>query len=235
MDLPKGVVVGQTTLNEDGMLDAYDDAFLGFNLALHVGDEPQRVQLHRITLLKKLGVQKLTWLNQTHSTLCHQVNQQVTFDALTGDGLVTQQKNHALMIMTADCLPVVLGDTDGTEVANLHAGWRGLVNGIIETTIDRMQTKASWAWLGACISQACFEVGAEVKDIFCEKYDVADAFIQQDNGKYHADLYQIARFILAQQGVKNIYGGTHCTYQEAYYSYRRTAKTGRMATFVFMR
>ena len=235
MNLPNGVVVGQTTLNEQGVLDASDEAFAGFNFALHVGDDPMRVQRHRIALLKQLGVQKLTWLNQTHSTTCHTVNHQVTFDALTGDGLVTQQKSHALMIMTADCLPVVIGNAEGTEVANLHAGWRGLAGGMIEETLKCMQTQASWAWLGACISQACFEVGVEVKEAFCEKYDVADAFAQQPNGKCHADLYHIARFILAQHGITQVYGGEACTYQQDYFSYRRTAKTGRMATFVFMR
>ena len=79
-------------------------------------------------------------MTQTHSTICHTINEQMPFDALIGDGLVTQRKAHALMMMTADCLPVVLGNTEGTEVANLHAGWRGLAGGIVENTIAAMQT-----------------------------------------------------------------------------------------------
>ncbi len=81
--------------------------------------------------LLSLGL-KMTWMTQTHSTICHTVNEQIPFTALIGDGLITQTKGHALMMMTADCLPVVLGNAEGTEIANLHAGWRGLAGGIIE-------------------------------------------------------------------------------------------------------
>jgi YfiH family protein len=186
----------------------------------------------------QIGIDKITWMTQTHSTICHTVNEQICFEALEGDGLVTQRKQHALMMMTADCLPVVLGNAEGTEVANLHAGWRGLANGIIENTVAEMKSQPTWAWLGAAISQACFEVGAEVKAIFCEQYpELAVAFISgQTEGKYQADLYAIARFILNHLGVETVLGGDQCSYQQAedYFSYRRDAKTGRMATFVFM-
>lgn len=142
------------------------------------------------------------------------------------------------MMMTADCLPVVLGNADGSEVANLHAGWRGLAGGIVENTIAEMRSKPTWAWLGAAISQPCFEVGAEVKDAFCSKYAaLATAFQEAEQaGKYYADLYAIARFILNQHGVATVLGGDQCSYRQEqdYYSYRRHAKTGRMATFVFM-
>ena len=112
--------------------------------------------------LLSLGL-KMTWMTQTHSTICHTVNEQIPFTALIGDGLITQTKGHALMMMTADCLPVVLGNAEGTEIANLHAGWRGLAGGIIESTVAAMQSPPTWAWLGAAISQPCFEIGAEVK------------------------------------------------------------------------
>ena len=133
---------------------------------------------------------------------------------------------------------VVLGNAESTEVANLHAGWRGLANGIIENTVAEMKSQPTWAWLGAAISQACFEVGAEVRAVFCDKYpELASAFIAgQVEGKYQADLYAIARFILNHLGVETVLGGDQCSYQQAedYFSYRRDAKTGRMATFVFM-
>ncbi len=115
--------------------------------------------------LLSLGL-KMTWMTQTHSTICHIVNEQIPFTALIGDGLITQTKGHALMMMTADCLPVVLGNAEGTEIANLHAGWRGLAGGIIENTVAAMQSPPTWAWLGAAISQPCFEIGAEVKLLF---------------------------------------------------------------------
>ncbi|NLN57264.1 MAG: peptidoglycan editing factor PgeF [Gammaproteobacteria bacterium] len=239
--LPAGVYVGQTRIQHAQALATSSTELSGFNLALHVQDDAWRVQQHRMRLLAEFaeyGVDKLTWMTQTHSVLCQTINEQITFEALEGDGLVTQRKAHALMMMTADCLPVVLGNAEGTEVANLHAGWRGLANGIIENTIAEMQSAPTWAWLGAAISQPRFEVGAEVKQAFCDKYpELGTAFIDgQQSGKYFADLYAIARYILQQHGVATVLGGDQCSYSQAdqYYSYRRQPRTGRMATFVFM-
>ncbi|MDR7017611.1 peptidoglycan editing factor PgeF [Acinetobacter sp. 3657] len=239
--LPKGVYVGQTRIEHPQMIATDNKNLYGFNLALHVNDDVQRVQQHRMVLLRELsqfGVDKLTWMTQTHSIICHTINEQIPFTALEGDGLVTQRTGHALMMMTADCLAVVLGNAEGNEVANLHAGWRGLASGIVENTVNEMRSQPTWAWLGAAISQPCFEVGAEVKAAFCEKYpELESAFIAgQIEGKYQADLYVIARFILNRLGVETILGGDQCSYQQAqdYFSHRRDAKTGRMATFVFM-
>ncbi|RZF52600.1 peptidoglycan editing factor PgeF [Acinetobacter halotolerans] len=239
--LPKGVYVGQTRIEHPHMIATDNENLYGFNLALHVNDDVQRVQQHRMVLLRELsqfGVDKLTWMTQTHSTICHTINEQIPFIALEGDGLVTQRTGHALMMMTADCLAVVLGNAEGNEVANLHAGWRGLASGIVENTVSEMQSQPTWAWLGAAISQPCFEVGAEVKAAFCEKYpELESAFIAgQVEGKYQADLYAIARFILNRLGIETIVGGDQCSYQQAqdFFSHRRNSKTGRMATFVFM-
>ena len=142
--LPQGVYVGQTRVHHEQVQPSVQPELAGFNLALHVNDNPARVQKHRIQLLKDFqpfGVDKITWMTQTHSTICYTINEQMPFEALIGDGLVTQRKAHALMMMTADCLPVVLGNADGTEVANLHAGWRGLAGGIVENTIAAMQNQ----------------------------------------------------------------------------------------------
>lgn len=239
---PEGVFVGQTRVQHEHTQASDKPELDGFNLALHVQDNAHRVQQHRMQLLEEFsafGVEKITWMTQTHSTICHTVNEQICFEALEGDGLVTQQKQHALMMMTADCLPIVLGDAEAIEVANLHAGWRGLANGIVENTIATMQHPPTWAWLGAAISQPCFEVGAEVKQIFCSKYPTLASTFEpsKEQGKYFADLYAIARYILQQHGITKILGGDQCTYRQAeeYYSYRRNAKTGRMATFVFLK
>ncbi|OTG81769.1 peptidoglycan editing factor PgeF [Acinetobacter sp. ANC 4648] len=238
--LPQGIYVGQTHVQHPKALISAQPELQGFNLALHVQDDPQRVQKHRMILLDELaafGVNKITWMTQTHSTICHNINAEVAFDALEGDGLVTQTKGHALMMMTADCLPIVLGNVQGSEIANLHAGWRGLAAGIVENTIATMQSQPTWAWLGAAISQPCFEIGAEVKAAFCNQYAALESAFEvgENSGKYYADLYAIARYILKQQGVSNIFGGDQCSYQNLdFYSYRRHTKTGRMATFVFM-
>ncbi|QEK35062.1 peptidoglycan editing factor PgeF [Acinetobacter johnsonii] len=239
--LPAGVFVGQTRVHHDRALETTQTELQGFNLALHVQDDAARVQQHRMILLEEFagyGVDKITWMTQTHSTICRVVNEQIDFDAQEGDGLVTQRPKHALMMMTADCLPVVVGNVDGTEVANLHAGWRGLAHGIIENTIASMNTQPTWAWLGAAISQPCFEIGAEVKEAFCSKYAELESAFQtaEQAGKYYADLYAIAKFILKQHGVEVVSGGDQCSFSQSdeYFSYRRHAKTGRMATFVFM-
>ena len=239
--LPSGVKVGQTVIQNPQALAADNSALDGFNLALHVQDKPKRVHQHRMILLDEFsewGVNRLTWMNQTHSTDCHTVNEQISIQALDGDGLVTQTKYHALMMMTADCLPVVMGNADGTEVANLHAGWRGLANGIIENTIQQMQNRPSWAWLGAAISQPCFEVGLDVYSEFCQRIPELETAFQlgKVEGKYQADLYAIARHILNQNGIDVVMGGDQCSFSQDqdYYSYRRDAKSGRMATFVFM-
>ncbi|TCM69824.1 hypothetical protein EC844_10288 [Acinetobacter calcoaceticus] len=239
--LPQGVYVGQTQIQHPQALTAPHPELAGFNLALHVNDDPLRVQKHRMILLNQLakyGANTATWMEQTHSTICHQVTDEAQFYAQEGDGLVTQQLGHVLMMMTADCLPVVLGNSKGTELANLHAGWRGLANGIIENTVASMQSQPTWAWLGAAISQPCFEVGPEVRQAFCEKYPRLDsAFEPKRNiNKFNADLYAIARYILKQLNVELIIGGDQCTYRQSdrYYSYRRHANTGRMATFAFL-
>ena len=239
--LPQGVYVGQTQIEHPQSIVTANENLSGFNLALHVKDDALRVQQHRMILLNEwsaFGVDKMTWLTQTHSSTCYTVNEQIPFNALEGDALVTQRKGHALMMMTADCLPVVLGNADGTEVANLHAGWRGLANGIVENTVNGMQSPPTWAWLGAAISQPCFEVGAEVKAAFCQKYPALESafFAGKTEDKFQADLYAIARFILQRLGVKTVLGGDQCSYSQDqdYFSYRRNAQTGRMASFVFM-
>lgn len=239
--LPQGVRVGQTRIDHPNSLPSPNENLAGFNLALHVQDDAARVQQHRMQLLADFAeydVKKLTWMTQTHSTTSTVVNDALYFNALEGDGLVTQQKGHALMMMTADCLPVVLGNAEGTEVANLHAGWRGLAQGIIESTLQSMHSTATWAWLGAAIGQDCFEVGAEVRTAFCDKYPALHSAFKATTqaAKYHADLYAIARYILALHGVSLVLGGDQCTYTQSdqYYSYRRRAQTGRMATFVFI-
>ncbi|MEC7119190.1 MAG: peptidoglycan editing factor PgeF [Pseudomonadota bacterium] len=211
-----------------------------FNLALHVGDHPVSVQANRHCLLAQLqpyGLQRLVWLNQTHSTTVVRVDRALSFASLNADALVTDQRGVGLVIMTADCLPIVLTDVVGCEVAVLHAGWRGLVDGVIEATVAAMRYPAQQAWLGAAIGATAFEVGDEVRTRFiAHDPTAAQAFIPQSNGQYLADLYALARLRLVRLGINLITGGERCTLQEAaaFYSYRRDGVTGRMATVAFL-
>lgn len=235
--LPARVKAGQTIRKPSGLdVQAFD-----FNLALHVGDDPAHVQQRRIELLQQLapfGVSRLVWLEQTHSTKVYRATDQVEYAAVNADAIVTSEQGVACMIMTADCLPIVLSDDAGQEVGCIHAGWRGLLNGVIENTVAAMQQKPVYAWLGAAIGPDAFEVGAEVFEQFTA-YDAAaaSAFKAKGNGKYMADIYLLAKQRLAQLGIAKVSGGEHCSYHqtEQFFSYRLHAKTGRMATFVVIR
>lgn len=237
--MPKGVFAAQTL----SIVDQHKPVvapYLQQNLALHVGDDAKYVQYNRMHLLEQLqdyGVNRLVWLNQTHSTTVYVEDAVPHLLLRDGDGLVTQEKGVALVMMTADCLPIVVSNQEGTEIACLHAGWRGLADGIIESTLSNMQTSGYSAWIGAAISQPNFEVGEDVRQRFVTlNSDYQDDFMATDNGKFLADLYSIARKKLKALGVSNVSGADRCSYAEIdqFYSYRRQAHTGRMATFVFI-
>jgi polyphenol oxidase len=139
-------------------------------------------------------------------------------------------------VMTADCLPLLLCDVEGTQVAAIHAGWRGLLAGIIGNTVAAMQRRNLLVWLGPAIGPECFEVGAEVRAAFLEKSaDFSVAFKQHDSGKWLADIYQLARIDLLALGINKVFGGNFCTVteQDRFYSYRRDKVTGRMATLIW--
>ncbi len=243
--LPPRVIAGQTTrqpltsLSHGGLIKS-PGPFDGFNLALHVGDDPALVHQQRMQLLQALqpfGAHRLAWLEQTHTTIAHRVGAQPCFFPANADAVVTDQTGVACMVMTADCLPIVLSDATGQEVACIHAGWRGLLNGVIENTVADMQSPPVFAWLGAAISQTAFEVGPEVFDLFIgHDDDASQAFIAASSSKYMADIYQLARLRLKKLGIEQVTGGEYCTYgqDDLFYSYRRQAKTGRMATFVMI-
>jgi YfiH family protein len=225
--------------------------FGGFNLGLHVGDDAERVTHNRNVLNHFISQQlfyqaeklidevDIQWLEQVHGNevvTVINVNEQ----AIVADASITRQKNIALAIMTADCLPILLSHRMGTEIAAIHGGWRPLAGNIVAKTIAKMHSSPSdiVAWLGPCIGKDSFEVGEEVKQSFTQlDEEFNDAFVMQDNGKYLADLQKIARRQLVSLGVNAIASLTKCTYQETetYYSYRKQQITGRMASVICRR
>jgi YfiH family protein len=133
-------------------------------------------------------------------------------------------------------LPLLVCSADGSQLAAIHAGWRGLLAGVIGNTLSAMQGSNFLVWLGPAIGPDCFEVGAEVRDAFMEKSPAFKAaFKQQSNDKWLADIYQLARIDLTMLGIDKIYGGGFCTVteHERFYSYRRDRQTGRMATLIW--
>jgi len=216
---------------------AIEDHYGGFNLALHVGDNTQRVLDNRALLQKFLpeGCQ-LQWLTQVHGATVITVTK-VTAQAITADAQITRERHIALAIMTADCLPILLAAADGSEVAAIHGGWRSLSQQIIANTIQAMTTPANKlvAWLGPCIGQLAFEVNDEIKAIFvAQNPALLAAFMPSKAGHCLASLPFIAQQQLQQCGVANINALSHCTFSQyhQYYSYRRESVTGRMATII---
>ncbi len=219
--------------------------YASFNLATHVGDDPHRVASNRVLLQQQLS-QKLEWqwLDQVHGSDVVVVNK--AGPALTADAMLTTRANLVCCVQTADCLPVFIAAMDGSEVAVIHAGWKGLASGVIENTVSRMSTSISnlAVWLGPAIGPCHFEVGGEVRDDFLAAVESSSfvpameaCFISSKNeGKFMADLYAIARLRLSAIGVDKISGGDYCTHcdDDKFFSYRRDGVTGRMLNAIYI-
>ncbi|MGZ8190025.1 MAG: peptidoglycan editing factor PgeF [Methylococcaceae bacterium] len=209
--------------------------FNSLNPAMHVGDNADLVRQNRQIIKDMLELpSEPVWLEQIHSNRV--VNAVKTEVLQQGDASYCSEPGVVCAVMTADCLPLLVCTDDGSQIAAVHAGWRGLLAGIIGNTITAMQTRNVLVWLGPAIGSDCFEVGAEVRDSFMEKSaKFSSAFKEKTNGKCLADIYQLARIDLALLGINTIYGGNFCTVieQERFYSYRRDKETGRMATLIW--
>ncbi|MGL6030268.1 MAG: peptidoglycan editing factor PgeF [Legionella sp.] len=221
-----------TTTRANGFSQAPYD---GNNFGLHVGDNESDVIKNRQQLAECLHLPaQPIWLNQTHSTLCIDAEHDTNRDA---DAAVSRSASIPLVIMTADCLPIMLCDKHGTEIAAIHAGWRGLFNGIIENTLKKMTTapKDILAWIGPAISQKHYEVGSEVYESFTGTYPQSIRAFETQGVKWRADLPKIAELILNNLGVNAVYQSNLCTFslEKEFYSYRRQPQTGRIATLVW--
>jgi YfiH family protein len=212
--------------------------YAGFNLADHVGDDPRAVGENRETLRTDLGLpQEPCWLQQVHGARI--VNAASPPQDLESDGSFAMEPGVVCAVMTADCLPILLTDKQGTRVAALHAGWRGLAAGIIEQGVDALDTSPEHllAYLGPAIGPEAFEVGTEVRETFCDHDpNAANAFRAADPGKWMADIYRLAHQRLNARGLKHVYGGGRCTFseEEDFFSYRRDDTCGRMASLIWI-
>ncbi len=175
------------------------------------------------------------WLNQVHGTSIVEAGK---YDAPPqADGSTRGNDGFICVVRTADCLPVLLCTTDGSQFAAAHAGWRGLAAGVIENTLAKLAVRPDdlLVWLGPAISQTSFEVGDEVRAEFvAQDAEADDCFEVNARGRWQADLYRLARQRLAAAGVTRVFGGGFCTYLDAerFHSYRRNPKCGRMVSFV---
>jgi YfiH family protein len=230
---PDGIVAGCTT-REGGVSEG---KFTAFNLGAHVGDANEHVATNRqrFVSLCDLPAEPL-WLNQVHGTDVAVDQQSVALPA--ADAAVTTEPGRVCVVLTADCLPVLFVSSAGDEIAVAHAGWRGLCSGVLENSLLALRAPATdiLAWFGPAISQKHFEVGSEVRQAFIGHDDqAAKFFVHNENGRWQADLYGLARQRLNQAGVVQIYGGDACTYDDSrrFFSYRRGGQCGRIACFIF--
>ena len=217
-------------------------AFSGLNVGDHVGDSDHAVGENRIRLARQLPMDsQITWLKQVHGT--HVIHAPTEYyPGVEADAVWTDRAGYACTIMSADCLPLVLADSDGRCVAAIHGGWRGLAAGIIRSTIAALPADPGRlvAWLGPAIGPLAFEVGDDVlAAFFLSDDDEAVQSVSHVPGKYNLNLTTIAQRQLLACGVDagNISGGDLCTFSDAqrFYSFRRDGQTGRMATLILVR
>jgi hypothetical protein len=214
--------------------------YASLNLAAHVGDRADAVAANRLLLREAahLPAEPL-WLEQVHGI--EVVRHEGQAAGPRADAAVAFVPGRVCAVMTADCLPVVFADRGGTCIGVSHAGWRGLVGGVLQATIAALRVPAAdlHAWLGPAIGPGAFEVGPEVREAYLANLAVPDThscFVPNERGRYLADLYGLARLVLAQVGVGSVHGGGWCTHDDAgrFYSFRRDGVTGRMATLAWL-
>jgi len=216
--------------------------FSSLNLAQHVGDVAADVKRNRKSIIEKLELSDLPiWLNQQHGNKVFELPlaENSRTEKLHADASFTTQVGVVCAVLTADCLPVMFCDRDGECVAVAHAGWRGLLAGVLENTLHAMPVRRDQTicWLGPAIGPSKFEVGAEVRQQFVDKDSGhVNAFQQKSKGKFLADIYQLAMNTISANGVDAIYGGGYCTYtdKQRFFSYRRDGETGRMASIIWI-
>jgi len=211
------------------------------NLGTHVSDNQQHVIENRARVVEAMQApNQPLWLNQVHGCDVAFVDCYTSKkDALEADGTFTRETGQVLCVGTADCLPVVISNAEGNAVSVVHAGWRGLADGVLQSALAHFnETDRLHAWLGPAIGPEAFEVGNEVVDLFLARHQQnAVAFKPVGNGKFMADIYALARQALTRHRPVIITGGEHCTFTEAalFHSHRRDGlASGRMATFAWI-
>jgi YfiH family protein len=219
--------------------------YASLNLAAHVGDDRAAVDANRALLAGLLPAgSSVQWLSQVHGTAVVQAT--AGADCPDADASWSRSPGHACAVLTADCLPVLFCSVAGDAVAAAHAGWRGLLAGVLERTVEAMAVDPGQllAWLGPAIGPGAFEVGPEVRAGFLaaappsRRAPTRACFVSSGAtpGHYLADLYALARLRLAALGPVAVYGGDACTYSspQEFFSYRRDGLTGRMASLILI-
>jgi YfiH family protein len=179
----------------------------------------------------------IRWLNQVHGCRVVTIGDlRAGKEPLDADAVTGNSAGDVCAVRTADCVPVLLCARDGSEIAAAHAGWRGLVAGVLDNTVAALNAAPAelLAWLGPAISQPNFEVGEEVREAFLDvDAGAAACFVPNTRGRWQADLYALAARRLAGCGVTAVFGARWCTFADPrrFHSYRRDPDCGRMVSF----
>ena len=200
--------------------------YTSLNLGSHVGDDADLVARNRASIDVP---SEPYWLTQTHTDIC--INVDIDASGRFGDASITRESGKVLAIMVADCLPVMFTSVTGDIVGVAHAGWRGLADGVLSSTVIALGGNSMLAWMGPAIGPCHYTVGEDVRARFASD----TGFVEGIDKKFSMDLYAIAKEQLKSLGVKT-YGGGLCTYCDAsrYFSYRRDGVTGRMGGFIWI-
>ncbi|MPY23271.1 peptidoglycan editing factor PgeF [Shewanella psychropiezotolerans] len=232
--IPEGVNIAFSTRHAGLSKAPYES----LNVGLHVGDALEDVLANRALISERLLLpSRPAWLDQAHSTKVVEADNQ---RLVCADASYTRQRQQVCVVMTADCLPVLICDRQGKQVAAIHAGWRGLCDGIIETTLETFASQHAdlIAYLGPAIGPEAFEVGEEVREMFMLLHPETSTFFNstESDSKFLADLQGLAKYRLQLAGVSEVYLSHACTYKNEadYFSYRRDGITGRMASFIWL-
>ena len=171
-------------------------------------------------------------MSQTHSTNIEVVkNKKLVYNNV--DGIFACNKNYALQVKTADCLPIFFIHKHNNIFGVIHAGWKGLKNGIISKSTKLLKSRINdlneiTAFIGPSISQKNYEVKNEFIDYF------GNEFIDKVEDKFFCNLKGVASSQLQKHGVKNVIDCNQCTYEnENYHSYRRNKTSKRMIGLIY--
>lgn len=235
---PEGVRVF-TTLRSGGVSSAPYDSL---NLGSHVGDDPERVRQNRALVRETRGwTAEPLWLNQVHgTTVVRAEDLSPSTTPPEADGAVTSLVGQPLVVMTADCLPVVACDKAGTRVGVFHAGWKGLLAGVLEAGLGAMDRPPTHlvVWIGPAIGPDSYQVGSEVHQAFLASDPAHEDDFVVDADRWKFDLAGAAARRLARFGVASITRSRWDTLRDddLFFSHRRSSQAGqscgRMGTFV---
>lgn len=209
----------------------------GFNLGLNTGDHADRVEQARRHVHKELAVDHPpVWLEQIHGQRLIRAGD----PDVRADGVWTTESGWPCAVLSADCLPVLLARSDGSAVAAVHAGWRGLHAGILAHAVATLARdgEALSAWLGPAISARAYQVGEDVHRAFLSLGTAYESAFVRDGqpGHWRFSLAHAATVALNAAGVEDVSGGDRCTANdlEHFYSFRAEGQTGRFASLVWL-